>query len=183
MLKVLAVIGILVLVAVAAILVIASRKPDEFRVSRSTVIQAPPEKIYAQIADMHAWTAWSPYEKKDPAMKRTFSGAERGKGAVYEWNGNKDIGTGRMEITETVEPSEGAPSKIVIKLDFYTPFEAHNTAEFTLVPRADGTAVTWAMFGPNVFMGKVMSLFMNMDKMVGDDFAVGLANLKAISER
>ena len=109
---------------------------------------------------------------------RFASGAASGKGAVYEWDGNKNVGAGRMEIIESV-----APSKVSIKLDFLKPFEGHNIAEFTIVPSGDGNTVTWAMFGPSPLMMKVMGTFMNMDRMIGDDFAAGLANLKAIAEK
>jgi uncharacterized protein YndB with AHSA1/START domain len=178
MLKVLGIIVAVVLVAVAGILVYAATKPNDFRVQRSVSIKAPPDKIYALIVDLHGWAAWSPYEKKDPAMKRTFSGAASGKGAVYEWDGDKNVGAGRMEIV-----GAAAPSKVTIKLDFLKPFEGHNTAEFTMVPSGDTTTVTWAMYGPSPYMMKVMGTFMNMDRMIGDDFAIGLANLKAIAEK
>lgn len=172
------IIAIAVLVVVVAILIYATTKPDTFRVERTTSIKAPPEKIYALINDFHSWTTWSPYEKKDPDMKRSHSGAASGQGAIYEWDGNKNVGKGRMEVTEAT-PS----SRIVIKLDFFSPFEAHNTAEFTLQPQGDATQVTWAMYGPANYMSKLMGVFFNMDKMVGDDFAIGLANLKAAAEK
>ena len=178
MLKIAGIVAAILVVAVAAILIYAATKPNEFRVQRSVTIKAPADKIYPLIVDLHGWAAWSPYEKKDPDMKRTFSGAHSGKGAIYEWNGNKSVGHGRMEVTDTA-----APSKVVIKLDFFSPFEAHNTAEFTLAPQGDSTNVTWAMYGPNVFMGKVMQVFMNMDKMVGTDFEAGLQALKARAEK
>lgn len=178
MLKMLAYAAAIVVVAVAGILIYAATRPDTFRVQRSTTIKAPPEKIFALINDLHAWGTWSPYEKKDPAMKRSFGGAPNGKGAVYEWDGDKNVGKGRMEIIEAVPPS-----KVVIKLDFIKPFEGHNTAEFTLEPKGDGATVTWAMYGPSPLMMKVMGLFMNMDNMIGNDFAAGLANLKAAAEK
>lgn len=178
MLKVAGIVAAVVLVAVAIILILAATKPNEFRVQRSVAIKAPPDKIFPLVADLKGWAAWSPYEKKDPGMKRTFSGSQSGKGAIYEWDGDKNVGHGRMEITDTA-----APSKVVIKLDFFTPFEAHNTAEFTMTPQGDATNVTWAMYGPNVFLGKVMQVFMNMDKMVGTDFEAGLQALKAVAEK
>ena len=178
MLKTLAVIAVVVAVIVAGILIYATTKPDSFTVKRSVSIKAPPDRLYALISDFHGWAAWSPYEKKDPDMKRTFSGAALGKGAIYQWDGNKNVGSGSMEIIEATPPS-----KIVIKLDFLKPFEGHNTAEFTMNPQGDSTTVTWAMYGPSSFIFKVMGLFMNMDKMIGDDFAVGLANLKAVAEK
>ena len=171
-------IGIAAVVLVGGLLAYVAGRPDSFRVQRAATIKAPPEKIFAQINDFQRWTAWSPYEKKDPAMRRTLSGAPSGKGAVYEWEGNKDIGQGRMEIVETAPPSQ-----LTLKLDFLRPFEAHNMVDFTLVPRGDSTEVTWAIHGPSPFMSKVMGLMMDMDKMIGGDFEVGLANLKALSER
>jgi hypothetical protein len=164
-------------VAVAAVLVYAATRPDSFRIARSATIKAPPEKIFAQIDDFRRWTAWSPWEKIDPQLKRTYSGAGAGKGAAYAWEGNKDVGSGRMEIRESA-----APSRILIQLDFLKPFEAHNTAEFTLQPGPQGTAVTWAMYGPSPFLSKLMGIFFNMDRMIGGQFEQGLANLKAISE-
>lgn len=164
--------------AIAVVLILAMLKPDSFRVERSTTISAPPEKVIALIDDFHAWESWSPWDKLDPELKRTYSGAERGQGAVYAWEGNPQVGQGRMEITEV-----NAPSKVSIKLDFLVPFEAHNTAEFTLAPEGDGTKVTWAMFGPNLFMGKVMQVFMSMDSMMGKDFETGLANMKSVAEK
>jgi uncharacterized protein YndB with AHSA1/START domain len=168
---------IAVAVMVAGVLVFAMNKPDIFRVERSASIKAPPEKIFPLISDLKGWGAWSPYEKKDRAMKRTFGATTSGKGAVYEWEGNKNVGRGRMEITDAAQPS-----KIVIKLDFFEPFEAHNTAEFTIDRKGDATTVTWAMYGPANFVSKLMGVFFNMDKMIGADFEAGLANLKAISE-
>ena len=178
MLRIVGIAVVIVLVVVAGVLVYAATKPDTFRVQRSAAIKASPEKIYPLIVDLHGWAAWSPYEKKDPAMKRAFSGAASGKGAVYEWDGDKNVGAGRMEIIEA-----NVPSKVAIKLDFLKPFEGHNTAEFTMVPSGDTTTVTWAMYGPSPLMMKIMGTFMNMDRMIGDDFAVGLANLKAVAEK
>jgi uncharacterized protein YndB with AHSA1/START domain len=172
------IIAVIVALAIAVVLILASRKPDTFRVQRATSIKAAPENIFPLIEDFHQWQSWSPYENRDLAMQRTFSGAERGKGAVYAWNGNKNVGSGRMEILDAPPPG-----KVVIKLDFLKPFEAHNTAEFTLLPQGDTTTVTWLMHGPASFMVKVMHLFINMDNMVGKDFAVGLANLKRITEK
>ena len=183
MLKTLAVIAVVVAVVVAGVLIYAATKPDSFTVKRTASIKAPPDRIFALINDLHGWAAWSPYEKKDPDMKRTFGGANPGKGAIYEWDGNKNVGSGRMEITEATPPSSAGARKIVIKLDFVKPFEGHNTAEFTMDPQGDNTNVTWAMYGPSPYMFKVMGLFMDMDKMIGNDFAAGLANLKAIAEK
>jgi len=171
-----ATIAIVVLVLLAALLGFAATRPDTFRVQRSASIKAPPQRILAFIDDFHNWTAWSPWEKLDPALKRTYSGAASGKGAVYEWEGNRKAGQGRMEIMEAT------PARTVIQLDFLKPFEAHNTVDFVLEPRGDATDVTWTMNGKNNFMGKLMSVFINMDRLVGRDFEAGLANLKAAAE-
>ena len=166
-----------IIVLVAALLIYAATKPNTFRLQRSTIINAPPEKVFGFINDLHGWASWSPWERKDLAMKKTHSGSPQGKGAVLEWDGNKDVGTGRMEILESV-----SPSKAVIQLDFLKPFEAHNRAEFILAPRDGSTQVTWAMHGPQPYMLKIMTLFCSMDKMVGKDFEDGLANLKTLAE-
>lgn len=171
-------IAIIIAVLVAGILLFAATKPDIFRVQRSTTIKAPPEKIFAHINDFRNWGAWSPYEKKDPAMKRTFGGATSGKGATYAWDGNKEIGQGSMEITEST-----APSKVALKLDFVKPFEAHNVVDFTLEPKGESTIVTWDMRGPAPYVAKIMHVFFDMDSMVGKDFEAGLANLKALAEK
>lgn len=163
---------------IAALLVYAGTRPDSFRLERSIAIKAPPEKIFPLVNDFRNWTAWSPWEKRDPAMKRSYSGPQSGPGAAYGWEGNKEVGSGRMEIAEA-----SAPTKVRIKLDFIAPFEAHNTAEFTIAPGADASAVTWAMYGPQPYMAKLMSVFFSMDKMVGPDFEAGLANLKIAAEK
>lgn len=169
---------IVVVLLIAAVLIYAATKPDAFRVQRTASINAPPDKVFGLINDFHTWASWSPWEKKDLGMKKTHSGPAQGKGAVLEWDGNKDVGTGRMEVLESVPAS-----KIAIKLDFFKPFETHNQAEFILIPKDGSTGVTWAMYGPQPFMMKVMDLVMNMDKMVGKDFEDGLANLKALAEK
>ena len=171
-------IAIVVVVLIAGVLVFAATRPDTFRVERSVTIKAPPEKIYPYFDDFNRWAVWSPWEKLDPAMKRTFSGAPAGKGAVYAWQGNSKVGEGRMEILES-SPS----SKLLIKLDFIKPFEGHNTAEYTLVPSGDTTQVTWAMYGPSTYVTKLMGVFVSMDSMIGKDFEAGLANLKAAAEK
>jgi uncharacterized protein YndB with AHSA1/START domain len=176
MFEIIAVIVAVLVVAIAIVLILAAIKPGRFSVRRDIVVRAPAEKIFPLIADFHRWGSWSPYEH-NPAMKRTYGGAESGKGAVYAWKGNKNVGSGRMEIMDA-----SAPSKIVIKLDFFAPFEAHNTAEFTMLPQGDGTILTGLMHGPAPFISKLMQVFMNIDKMVGNDFDVGLANLKKLAE-
>ena len=169
---------IVLVVAGAAILGYAATRPDTFRVERAVSIKAPPEKIFPLINDFHKWAGWSPWEKLDPAMKRTHSGAAEGKGAAYAWEGNSKVGEGRMEILES-----SPPSKIVIKLDFIKPIEGHNTAEYTLVAKGDTTEVTWVMHGPSPFISKVMHVFVSMDSLIGKDFEAGLADMKALAER
>jgi uncharacterized protein YndB with AHSA1/START domain len=170
-------IAIVIGVLLVGLLGYAATRPNTFQVQRKQGIQAPPDRIFALIEDYRKWAAWSPYEKLDPTMKKTFSGADSGKGAVYNWAGNSKAGEGRMEIVDAV-----SPRLVKIKLDFLKPFEGHNTAEFTLDAKGSATDVTWAMYGPQPFMFKVMSIFVNMDKMLGKDFEAGLSNLKAIAE-
>ena len=178
MLETIAIVAVVLAIAIAIVLILAATKPDSFGVQRAAIVDAPPESIFPLINDFRQWGSWSPYEHKDPAMKRTFSGAARGNGAVYAWEGDKNVGSGRMEILEA-----SAPQKIVIKLDFFTPFEGHNTAEFTMLPQGDGTHVTWLMHGPANFMSRLIQVFMNLDNMIGKDFEAGLANLKTITEK
>jgi hypothetical protein len=181
MLEIIAIIAAVLVIAVAVVLILAANKPPTFSVQRAATVRAAPENIFPLISDFHQWGSWSPYEHKDPAMKRSYSGAESGRGAVYAWDGNKNVGSGRMEILDAQ-----APSKIVIKLDFFTPFEGHNTAEFTML-RQNGnsqiTDVTWLMHGPAPLMSKLMQVFINIDNMIGRDFEVGLANLKKFAEK
>jgi hypothetical protein len=178
MLKAVAIFAVVIAVAIAVVLAIALTKPDTFRVERALALKAPAAAVYPLIADFHRWTSWSPYEGRDPDMKRSFGGSAQGQGATYAWDGNKDIGAGRMEILEA-----SVPSKLRIKLDFERPFEGHNTAEFTIVPQGDATLVTWAMYGPAPFISKLMQVFINMDSMIGKDFEAGLADLKKLTEK
>ncbi|MEO6917867.1 MAG: SRPBCC family protein [Collimonas sp.] len=177
--KIITIAAIVVVLALVLALGLAALQSGTFNVRRTASIKAPPDKIFAMIDDFHQWGAWSPYEKLDPAMQRSFSGAASGKGAVYAWDGESGtVGSGRMEITDT-SPS----SKIVIKLDFFKPLEGHNTAEFTITPQGDSNNVTWAMYGPKPYLSKIMGLFFSMDSMIGKDFETGLANLKAVAEK
>lgn len=178
MLKVILIVLAVIALVVVAVLVYAATRPDSFRVQRSITVKAPAEKIFPQVNDLRAQQAWSPWEAKDPAMKRTYSGEASGKGAKYEWQGNKQVGHGRMEIVESTPPT-----KVLMKLDFIAPFAANNMAEFVLEPRGDSTVVTWAIFGPSPFMSKVMGVFMNMDTMIGKEFDTGLASLKVQMEK
>src|SRR6202035_5543745 len=158
MFEIVAIVAVVLAIAIAIVLILAATKPDTFSVRRETSVKAPPERLFPLINDFHQWGTWSPYENKDPAMKRTYSGAASGKGAVYAWDGNKNVGSGRMEILEA-----SMPSKIVIKLDFFTPFEGHNTAEFTMLPQGDTTSVDWLMHGPASLIAKLMHVVMSID--------------------
>ncbi|HLI98238.1 MAG TPA: SRPBCC family protein [Bradyrhizobium sp.] len=182
MLEIAIIIAATLALAIILVLILASTKPDHFSVRRSVMVMASAEKIFPLINDFHQWVNWSPWENKDPAMKRTYGGSESGQGAVYAWDGNKNVGSGRMEILDA-----SLPSKIVIKLDFFKPFEGHNIVEFSMLSQsqAAGTAtkIEWVMHGPAPFMHRVMQLFMNFDKMIGKDFEVGLANLKRATEK
>ncbi|MDH4568032.1 polyketide cyclase [Pseudomonas sp. BN414] len=169
----------IIVIAILGVLGYAAISPDHFRIERTTTIAAPPEKVFPLINDLHQWKAWSPWEKLDPALKRSYSGPKEGVGAAYAWQGNNEVGTGRMEITQS-EPA----SKVEIKLDFQMPFEAHNTAEFNLQPQNGGsTQVTWAMYGPSPYTHRLMQVFFDMDDMVGSKFDQGLVNLKAAAEK
>jgi hypothetical protein len=182
MLKIaLIVIGVIA-AGIACLLVVALFRPDQFTVQRTVSIKAPPEKIFPFIDDFRQWPVWSPFENIDPDMKRTYGPKTAGEGATYAWNGNKNIGSGSMEIL-----SAPAPRQVTIKLDFTRPFEAHNIAEFTLAPAGDTTNVTtnvtWAMRGPVPYFFRILHMVMNMDRMVGGQFEKGLSDLKAAAER
>jgi len=169
---------IILVVIIAAVLIYAATRPNDFVVTRSAGIKAPAEAIFPLINDFRRWPEWSPYEKLDPDVKRTLSGADSGKGAAYAWEGNSKAGKGRMEITGS------APSSLVsLKLDFEKPFRASNTVDFSLSPSGDGTTVTWAMRGARPLIAKLMGLFMNFDTLIGRDFEAGLDNLRRATER
>lgn len=168
-------IGVVVLVLI--VLGLAAMQPDSYRVQRTIAIKAPAEKILPLISDFHNWTSWSPWEKLDPAMKRTFSGAPKDQGAVYAWEGDDKVGAGRMEITGMT------PAKVDIQLDFLKPFESHCQTVFALETKGDITTVSWTMSGPSEFMTKLMGLVVSMDSMIGKDFEAGLANMKAVAEK
>jgi uncharacterized protein YndB with AHSA1/START domain len=178
LLKTLGVIVGLVVVAVAGLLLYATTKPDVFRIERSVVINAPPEKIFPLITDLRQWPAWSPYEKKDPAMKRSYGVVTRGRGAIYEWDGDGNVGSGKIIITESAQPS-----LVRLDLDMIRPFAAHNIVEFRLEPQGDATKVSWMMNGAIPYPAKVVHVLFDMDQMVGKDFVDGLASLKAAAEK
>jgi uncharacterized protein YndB with AHSA1/START domain len=164
-------------IGLLALLGYAATQPDSFRLERSISIKAPPEKVFVLVNDFQQWAKWSPWEKKDSSMKRTMGATSQGIGATYSWDGNKDVGTGKMEIKESV-PS----SKVSIQLNFLKPFEAQNVSEFLIAPKDGQTEVRWAMSGPQPFIAKLMGVFFSMEKMVGPDFEQGLAALKTAAE-
>lgn len=166
----------LAFIAIIFIVVIAGQ-PDEFKTSRSTTISASPEEIFPHINDLHKWEAWSPWAKLDPNAKNSFSGSNAGTGAAMAWEGNCKVGVGKMTITDS------QPSNIIrFRLDFEKPMKATNVAKFTFLPDGGGTVVTWSMTGKNNLGGKIFGLLMNCDKMVGEQFEKGLANLKSVVE-
>lgn len=164
-------------IAVAALLLYAATRPSTFRIERTVMIDAAPAAIYPYMSDFHKGRLWVPYETKDPHMKRTFSGPDHGKGSVYLFEGNKNVGKGRLEIVEAMEPT-----RVVLTLDMFEPMQCHNQVEYTIRPMDNGSRVSWAINGTCSFMGKLMGIFINVDKMMGDDFATGLASLKALVE-
>lgn len=170
-------IALMIIVLIAVLCIFASTKPDTFHVERSIAINTTPDNIYPLINDFHEWIKWSPWEKKDPEMKRSCTGSPQGAGAMYAWQGNNTVGQGKMTITESIPFTQ-----IVIALEFLKPFAAQNVAEFTFTPQDDATRVTWTMHGSNNFISKLMQVFMNMDDMVGPDFEDGLQQLKANAE-
>jgi uncharacterized protein YndB with AHSA1/START domain len=161
----------------AVFLVVVAFQPAAYRVVRTATISAPPAAVFAHVNDLRRWQAWSPWEKLDPAMKRTFAGAASGAGASYGWEGNSDVGTGRMTITES------RPAELVrIKLEFIKPMAGMSMTDFTFKPQGNQTAVSWEMTGENNFIAKAICLFMDMEKMLGGQFEQGLAALKAVAE-
>ena len=170
-----------ILLALAGVVVvfvaIVAMQPSEYRVARTARISASARAVFGQVNDFHKWQAWSPWARLDPAMKQTYEGAPAGVGAVYTWAGNNEVGEGRMTLTES------RPSELVrINLEFLKPFAGTSTAEFTFKPEGNQTAVTWSMTGKVNFMAKVVHLFMDMDRMIGGNFEMGLAQLKSVVE-
>jgi uncharacterized protein YndB with AHSA1/START domain len=170
-----------ILIALAAVVVgfvaFVVTRSSECRVARTATIAAPAPAVFAQVNDFHKWEAWNPWAKIDSAMKQSYDGAPAGTGAIYTWAGNNEVGEGRMTITES------RPSDLIrIRLEFEKPFRATNTAEFTFKLEGDHTVVTWSMTGHNNFVAKAVHLFMDMDKMIGGNFAKGLADMKSVVE-
>jgi len=177
MLEFISIAAIAIAVLIAAILIYASTKPDTFHVERSINIKAPPETIFPFINDFHLWDAWTPYNK-DPAMKKFYSGNNSGKGAHYAWDGNKKVGKGDITILDS-----RPPSKLVFDLHMIKPFEGRNVATISLNTSGDSTNVTWSLDDKHNLILKTVSLFINLDRTIGNDFEVGLARLKAIAEK
>lgn len=168
---------IVVVAVICGLLIYAATRPATFHIERSLTMAAPPEKVFALINDLHAWPRWAPQDREDSTMKRVFSGAPSGVGAVCDWEGRGTSGKGTLTIVES-----DAPRKVVVQADWVNPFKTRNMNEFVLEPDGTGTRVTWSMSGPNLFMMKVMSVFTNMDKMMGKHFEDGLSNLKTVAE-
>lgn len=166
----------IVAVVVIAILLLGFSRPSTFRVERSITVNVPAEVVYALLTDFRRSVSWSPWEKKDLNMKKTFSGPATGLGAAFEWEGNQNVGHGRQEIVEAVPNS-----KVTTRLNFFKPFKGENMAEFLFEPTTEGTLVRWVMYGPLNFIVRVLGF--NMDKMIGKDFEEGLANIKAHLEK
>jgi carbon monoxide dehydrogenase subunit G len=173
------ILGIVVVLAVVIALALAliATRPDDFRIERSAQINAPPEAVFSIINDLSQWGRWSPYDKRDPNMKKTFEGPSSGPGAMYAWNGNSEVGEGRLTIVDA-KPGE----LVTMKLEFTRPFKATNEVNFKLAPSDHGTCVSWIMDGKYNLITKTMSLCMSMDKMVGKDFEQGLANLNTVAQ-
>ena len=180
--KSIAIFGAVVASALIGVMIAAMLMPGAFRIERTMTIKAPPEAIFPLLTDLRAWQGWSPWEGKDPALKRTYSGPASGPGAAYAWEGNDAVGAGRMEITDVT-----VPSRMAMRLDFLRPFEAHNQVLFTLTP-AEGaargaTTVSWVMTGESPFLARIVQVFVSLDAMVGPDFEAGLANLRRVAEK
>ena len=169
-------IAVVVMLILGGLAGFVATRPAEFRVTRSRTVTAPPDVVHAYVSDFAKWPAWSPWEKLDPAMKREISTVSGGTGALYHWSGNKEVGEGRMTITDS-RPGQS----VTIRLEFIKPWSATSTTRFDLTPDGSGTNVTWTMSGRNNFVGKAVCLFMNMDKTVGGDFEKGLASLDTVT--
>lgn len=170
-------IAIVVAILITIVLIYAATKPNTFHVERTIDVKAPPEKLFALVNDFHQWEAWSPYNK-DPAMKKTFSGSASGKGAMYAWEGNKDVGRGEITITDTTPPKV-----IEMALHMIEPFEGRNHVVLSFDAKGDTTTVTWALEDQHTYLLKIISTFLNLDRMIGKDFEVGLARLKTAAEK
>jgi len=170
-------IGLALAASFAILFIVIALRPDDFRIERSTSIAASAPVVYGIVSDLHAWDAWSPWSKLDPDMNKSWSGPAHGKGASYAWEGNQQVGKGKMSIRDVRENEQ-----VDMDLHFIAPFEANNDVRFVITPEAQGVKVSWAMTGKNGFMSKAFGLFMDVDAMVGKDFEKGLAELKRLAE-
>jgi len=177
MLKTLIVIAAVLAVAVIGLLVYAATRPNTFRIQRAMTINAPVDRIHAILTDLRRGAEWSPFERLDPNIRRTFTGPETGVGSALSWEGNNAVGAGTLTITDAT------PEKIMLKLDMRRPMEGHNIVEYTLTPQGEATTVTWIMHGPMNLIAKVFHLFMNIEKDLGGAFELGLRDLKGIAEK
>ena len=175
--KIVRIVLLVLLIAVGGVLAMAATKPTHYHIERSATISAAPAAVFAHVNDFHAWEAWSPWEKIDPAMKRTFEGPPNGKDATYAWVGNDKVGEGKMTIIES-QPD----ARVGIRLEFIKPFAETCQADFALASEGEGTKVTWGMDGNHNYVSKIMCVFMDMDKMIGTDFEKGLGQLKTLAE-
>lgn len=178
MLETITIAGLVLVLLLGVAAAYASTRPDTFCVERSASIRAPAEAIFPLIASLRQMNTWNPFIAPDPKIEITYSGPDSGRGAAHTWSGNRNVGEGRIEITDVT-----APSRVVMKLDMLRPMAAHNTVEFSLRPAGDATSVTWAMSGPQTLMSKIMSLVIDCEAMCGREFEKGLASLKAIAEK
>ncbi len=169
--------GLLIVAALGGVIALASLKPNNFSVSRSAVIDAPAEAVFAKLVDFHAWKDWSPWARLDPGATQSFDGPESGVGSSFAWSGNRKVGAGKMTILECVKDE-----LLRIRLEFERPMRATNAASFELKPEEGATRLIWTMKGKNEFQAKLFSLFVNCDRLIGGDFERGLANLKALVE-
>lgn len=165
-----------VALAFAALFLIAATRPGDFRVERMARIAARPETVFPLIVDLHAFNTWNPFSKQDPDIQMDYRGPQSGVGAAYSWVGKKS-GAGSMEVTEAV-----APVRVAMDLNFNKPMVANNKVLFSISAVTGGSEVNWAMTGTNGFVQKLFTLVFNMDKMVGGEFAKGLADLKLLAE-
>jgi carbon monoxide dehydrogenase subunit G len=176
MLKTLSIVGLVLVAALGALLLYATTRPDSFRVVRSTTVQAPPAKLHALINDLHQFNTWNPYGKKDPEMRGEYRGPSAGPGAAFAFEGRKS-GKGSIEIVDS------APAKVTMQLRMIEPMAGRNRVEFSLAPQGAHTQVTWAMDGASPYLTKLIGVFLDMDRMIGQDFEAGLADLKQRAER
>jgi uncharacterized protein YndB with AHSA1/START domain len=177
MIKFLLITALVIVVVIICVLIVAATKPARFTVHRSITVQAPPDKVFALINDLHRWPEWSADERNDSTVRRSYSGASAGQGAVCEWEGAGSVGKGRIEIIES------SPTRIRLQADWAKPFAARNINLFTLEPQGNATRVTWALDGEDIFMLKVMTVFVSADRLMGSHFESGLASLKTVAEK